>query len=128
MTEGRYRVTRKRAPDGIALAFLALFLQVLLPFFVVLEIATLSDPAAAETAAICSHSGTHHEGGVDQTNHGACPLCIALSTAQHFTDATHVAVPVPQEVATIELHAVAARLVATIAAAPYQSRAPPFIG
>jgi hypothetical protein len=127
MTKSHDRVTRKRAPDGVSLAFLALFLQALLPFFVAVEIATFSASANAETA-ICSHSGAQHEDGADHTNHAACPLCIALSAAQPFTAATPVSLPLPRAMESRALQASSSRRVIITAAAPYQSRAPPTIG
>jgi len=125
MTKGRHPVTRKRVPEGFSLAFLALLIQALLPFFIAVEIATFSDEAAA-TTTICSHS-THHEGGTDHANHGACPLCIALSAAQPFTATTSVALPLPRATEGPALHTSSARRVIIVAAAPYRSRAPPTI-
>jgi hypothetical protein len=130
MTKGPHRVTRKRAPPGAPLAFLALALQVLIPFLVAYEISVLSSPAYAGDAIICSaaHAGSSHRSAPDHTDHGACPLCVTLAAAQAFTNAAPVPLPVPRQVESITLQAGPARLVTTLAAAPYNPRAPPALG
>lgn len=129
MTEASERLTRKKAPAGASLAFLALFLQVLLPFFVAFEITALS--AAADDAVICSASGSHgaaqHENGSDQTDHGACSLCIALAAAHAFTGATPVALPLPQPRESVQFSVAVTQSATTVAVASYNPRAPPFI-
>jgi len=136
MTRGQHRVRRKAAPQGTWLAFLALAIQVLLPFFVAYEIALASTPAYAEgTTVICSASGSTASPAPHQVDHtahhgvaGSCPLCIALAASQAFTAAAPVALPLPQAKSVILHNAVQAPRVFSGATLSYNSRAPPFIG
>jgi hypothetical protein len=133
MTKGSHRVRQQRAPSGVALAFLALALQVLLPFLVAYEIGVLGNPASAETTIICTASGSHavpnQQSGADQPDHaGPCSLCIALAAAHAFTAAAPGTLPLPHRVARITLQAAVSHRTFAFPAASYHSRAPPFIG
>jgi hypothetical protein len=127
---------RTRAvPEGTWLAFLALAVQVLLPFLVAYEIALASTPAYAEgTTVICSASSSTtipaaHP--VDHTAHhglaAGCPLCIAAAAAHAFTAAPPVALPLPQARSVILHHAGVAPRPYASTAASYNPRAPPSI-
>lgn len=123
--------TRKMAPAGAWLAFLAIAIQVLLPFLVAYEIALAGSPAYADTlASICSasHPQPQIPDGSGQSHHGpsgSCPICTAMAAAQAFTAPLPLVLPVPGAAGNdIPLAAVAWRP-GSIAAAPYQSRAPP---
>jgi DUF2946 family protein len=127
------RKTRE-APRGLWLAFLALAIQVLLPFLVGYEIALVSSPALAETTVICSASGpaTAPAGPANHAaHHGlaahACPLCIALASSQAFTTAAPVALPLPQGSAVTIAHRVVTLRTSVAPAASYNPRAPPSI-
>jgi Protein of unknown function (DUF2946) len=119
------------APRGFYLAFIALAVQVMLPFVVAIQIARLGDPAFADTV-ICSALGpsAQHDGGNTSDHHGpgdACPLCGALALGQAFVAAATPSIPVPLRSSRITLAAIEIPSLALPSAAPYQSRAPPVI-
>ena len=132
MTRGRQRRTKRPAPQGTWLAFLALAVQILLPFLVAYEIALASTPARAEgTTVICEAAPTSH-----QSDHAAhhcapdhpCPICLACAAAQAFTAAPPVALPLPRGGPVILSADTPVTPTVQSFAAPYQSRAPPAIG
>ena len=133
MKQASQRAERGRGPSGIGWAFLALAVQVLLPFLVAYEIGILGNPAYAETTIICSASGSHAiptpANGADQPTHsGPCSLCIALAAAHAFTGATPVTLPLPRQHELVRLRATATVRATVVATAGYHSRAPPSIG
>ena len=124
----------KKAPTGFWLAVVAVAGQVLLPFLLAFEIALLSPGIDAYFGTpICSalHQGespaTPGNGGNDE--HGSlasCPICMAAAAGQSFTQPTDIPLPVPTLWIAISLCSTASqRPSISIAAAPYQSRAPP---
>lgn len=130
MMSGLHRASRRAAPPGAWLAFLALAVQVLLPFLVAYEIALASSPAYAESDTfICSASGTHSVPN-EHTRHGLsqhCSICMALAASQGFTAAMPVALPLPRGAGRVELYVVSTPRASALAAASYNSRAPPTV-
>jgi hypothetical protein len=132
MARGQNRTGKKAAPQGTWLAFLALAVQVLLPFLVAYEIGLASTPAyAAGTTVICSASSPTAPRAVHHTAHhglaDGCPICIALAAAQAFTAAPPVALPLPQAQSVILHHAGVAPRPYASTATSYNPRAPPSI-
>jgi hypothetical protein len=135
MKRGHQRVKRTDVPQGTWLAFLALAVQVLLPFFVAYEIGLASTPAYAEgTTVICSASGSTTAPTPRSANHAShhtlsdgCPICIALAASHAFTTALPVALPLPQASSVILRHAADAPRTFASTAAFYNPRAPPSI-
>ena len=131
MTRGSQRGTKRAAPQGAWLAFLAVAIQILLPFLVAYEIALASTPARAEaTTVICSSAPTSHQSD-HATGHGAaghpCPICVASAASQAFTAAPPVALPSPRGAAIVFRAAAPETRADRSFAAAYQSRAPPAI-
>jgi hypothetical protein len=135
MKKGHQRIKQRPAPQGTWLAFLALAVQVLLPFFVASEIALASAPAYAEgTTVICSASGSTTAPASNSANHAShhtlsdgCPICIALAASHAFTTAPPVALPLPQARAVVLHHAADAPRAFATTAASYNPRGPPSI-
>lgn len=127
----RYAKGGTAAPPGAWLAFVALAVQVLLPFLVAYEIGLASTPADAETVTICHAASTAAvpgHGGGDTTHHGlceTCPLCTAIAAGQLFIATAPVASPPPRGVHHRVFRAQDSTGRLSIVAAPYQSRAPP---
>jgi len=124
----RQRWKRRRAPVGVAFAFLALAIQVLLPFVVAAEIDLLGNPAYA-SAPICSAS-LHEQQPGQQSDHGlgtTCPLCLTLAASHGFTGASSAALPLPQGDGVAVDQIISPWQSATPVAASYNSRAPPVI-
>lgn len=131
MTKHLHRARQQLAPPGAWLAFLALAVQVLLPFVVAYDIALMSSPAYAGITAICSAGATHSvpaQGAPDQSHHATCPLCTAMAAGQAFTAATPVFVPVPQPGKGLKIEAAPLHRDAAVTAASYQPRGPPSFG
>jgi hypothetical protein len=135
MTRGHRRIKQRAVPQGTWLAFLALAVQVLLPFFLASEIALASAPAYAEgTTVICTASGSTTAPAPHSANHAShralsdgCPICIALAAAHAFTAAPPVALPLPQASSVFLLHAADAPRAFASTAASYNPRGPPSI-
>ena len=129
MTLFRRRSSRKTTPPGAWLAFLAVGIQFLLPFIVVYEIALTSSPAYAENiTVICSASGATTSDGANPTHHGlsdGCPICAAMAVGQAFAMPGPIALPLPRAVVTDRMAIAIETRAPSIAATPYQSRAPP---
>ncbi len=135
MTKRQHRASRRAAPQGTWLAFLALAIQALLPFLLAYEIALGTTPAhAAGTTAICAASGSTTTPFSHQADHSShhgladgCPICLALAAGQAFTAISPVALPLPQTAAvTLSLAAQAPRALGGFSAS-YNPRAPPSI-
>jgi hypothetical protein len=132
---GLHRPRGKTAPpEGIGLAFLALAIQILLPFLVAFEITLARTPAYAESKSpICSASGSTTSPAhlIDHTAHhglaDGCPICLALAASQAFTAAAPVALPLPQAALVLRNQpALTPPLFGGISAS-YRSRAPPVL-
>ena len=130
MTLFKRRSSQKTAPPGAWLAFLAVGIQFLLPFLIAYEIALAGTPAyAGSFTIICS--ATQNPGGPSQSHHGlsdGCPICTAMAVGQAFTTPSPVALPLPRVATNDRMIVATVARTASIAASPYQSRAPPFFG
>jgi len=132
MTRARRPKERHSAPQGAWLAFLALAVQVLLPFLVAYEIALAGSPAYAATITICRAPGSADapakpgEHGARHALNESCPLCAALAAAQGFTSPMPLPLPLPRAPAVLTLYREAAPPALLPAAASYAPRAPPF--
>ena len=128
MIERRHR-SRTRSPRGAWLAFLAVALQVLVPFFLMAEIARADEPGSA--AVICSALGHHtQQGSNNATDHGLadhCSICTTLAAAQSFAPPAAPPLPLPATIGR-SIAAVADISASTLLInSPYQSRGPPSI-
>jgi hypothetical protein len=128
MIARRHR-SQTRPPRGAWLAFLAIAMQVLLPFLLAAEIARADEPGSV--AVICSALGpvAHHDSGTkDGDNHGlttSCPICTTLSAAHGFTPPPAAPLPLPVACASIDLSAAVIVTFAVVSTFSYQSRGPP---
>lgn len=121
-----------RQPAGAWLAFLAIAVQILLPFLVAYEIGLAGRPADAATISICHTPAATapEQGSGSPTHHGlgdGCPICVALAAGQAFTAAAPVVLPVPQATVLtlpLDMQVLGA---AAFAGASYNPRAPPTI-
>jgi hypothetical protein len=113
---------------GAFLAFLAVAMQVLVPFFLMVEIARAEGPNGA--AAICSALGheTHRSGNT--SNHGLadhCSICTALAAAQAVAPPAAPPLPLPASVGRSDLTVADVAQATLLVTASYQSRGPPSI-
>jgi hypothetical protein len=133
MVAARQRRRPTTARSGAALAFLALAVQVLLPFLVAFDIAFASRSAEAEPIGIICSAGladthnspssnraTHHHGLSDN-----CPICAALAAGQAFTAASPILLPLPQGAFGFAGDRMAVQPTPAVTASAYDSRAPP---
>lgn len=124
------RQHHRKNPRGTLLAFFAVAMQAMLPFFVAVAMVRAANPAFADTIPICSSLGTagHHDSGNagDQGTSG-CPICAAVAAGQSFTAPPVIAAPIPVACDRIVLSMVDAPQVIFAAASPYHSRGPPAI-
>lgn len=111
------------------LAWMAVAMQALLPFFIAVAIVRATNPAYAGEIPICAAFGTHQSG--DPADHhsgtGSCPVCAAVAAVHNSTASPAPVLPLPQSGAHIVLSAPDAPSLSPIAAVSYQSRAPPAI-
>lgn len=133
MITSRHDRKRKALPQGFALAFLAVAIQLLLPFLVAFEIAAASTPAYAETTTICLAAGSTalaaHPGG-ETTHHGlaeGCPICIALAAGQAFITPAPIAAPLPRVFRRVFFVSQLVSATTPLINASYNPRAPPSI-
>jgi len=124
---------RRAAPPGVWLAILAIAGQVFLPFLLAFEIAWAA-PQAEGDAAVPICTGIHADAvpappDKGRTGHhtrpGGCPICQVLAACQAFTQPTPITLPSPIISTVISPSSVPSRPQAFLAAASYQSRAPP---
>ena len=127
MTLRRHR----KNPRGTLLAFIAVAIQAMLPFFVAVAMVRASNPAFADSIPICSSLGPagQHDSGTagDHRGGGACPICAAVAAAQSFTAPPAPLVPLPVSCARIALPSTDTPRLSFKSASPYQSRGPPTI-
>jgi len=127
MTARQHRA-QTPAPRGAWLAFLALAMQVLVPFFMAVEIARAEVPGAA--AVICSALGHEtHEGNGD-ADHGLgdhCSICTTLAAAQGFAPPSAPPLPPPATVDRTILAAADIPQAALLVTLSYRSRGPPSV-
>jgi hypothetical protein len=129
MSGRRHRALRK-TPRGAVLAFLALALQVLLPFFVAAEIAHAN--AHGDAAIICSAlgPGAHEANGTTGDRHGiaaSCPICTALAAGQGFAPPPAPPLPLPTALGHSVVAVADTSARAALIPSAYRSRAPPSI-
>jgi hypothetical protein len=126
----RRRNHHRKNPRGSLLAFVAVAMQAMLPFFVAVALVRASNPAYADSIPICSSLGTagHSDNGTNGEQHancGDCPICTALAAGQAFLAPPTVPLPVPVSLGRIVLTTTDTPRLALLAASPYQSRGPP---
>jgi hypothetical protein len=131
VTMRRHTQRKTAAPPGAWLAFLALAVQVFLPFLVAYEIELAGTAANAETITICHTAGTSTAPGQDRgdtSHHGiseCCPLCTTVAADHAFIATAPAAPPLPYGAHYRSFSAHNATGTSSIVATPYQSRAPP---
>lgn len=128
MTARRYRSPRPRAPRGAWLAFLATAMQVLVPFFMAVEIARAEIPGAAVICSALAH-GTHHGSGngADHSLADHCSICTTLAAGQGLAPPVAPPLPLPVAVGHSDLIAADMAQAALLVTSSYRSRGPPFI-
>lgn len=117
-----------RKLPGAWLAFLAVAVQMLLPFLVAYEIALAGSPAYADDFPIChaaESSNTAPGSAGNHANPDSCPICAALAVGQAFTTPPPIAAPLPQTLRHVEFDISVPVQRIALACTPYQSRAPP---
>lgn len=124
-----HRSAQTRPPRGAWLAFLAVAMQVLVPFFMAIEIARAEVPGAA--AVICSALGHDtHQGSGNPADHGLadhCSICTTLAAAQGFAPPAAPPLPLPTSIGRSDLSVSEVAPAALVVRSPYQSRGPPSI-
>lgn len=126
----RQRQDHRKNPRGTLLAFLAVAIQAMLPFFLAVELVRASNPAFADTIPICSSLGPaahHDDGAADDHQGGRCPICAAVAAAQSFTSPPAPLVPLRIACVRIALPTTDIPRLSFDALPAYQSRAPPAI-
>jgi hypothetical protein len=129
MTARRLRLARECKPRGAWLAFLALAMQVLVPFFMAVEIARADGPGAA--AVICSalehstHQGSGNTGDQGLGDH--CSICTTLAAAHAFAPPGGPPLPLPLSVGRTFLAASDTPQATLLVTSSYQSQGPPSI-
>jgi hypothetical protein len=124
----RHRSLQTRPPRGAFLAILAVVMQVLVPFFLMAEIARADSPDGV--AVICSALGhtTQPNGNTgDQGLADHCSICTTLASAQAFAPPAAPPLPLPVSVGRSDLSVPDAAEGVLLVSTPYQSRGPPSI-
>jgi hypothetical protein len=128
MSARRHGLAKTHPPRGAWLAFLAVAMQVLVPFFLMVEIARAEGPDG--TAVICSALDHSAQQNGDSSDHGLaqhCPICTALAAAQAVAPPAAPPLPLPGSVGHSDLTVADVAQAALLVTAPYQSRGPPSI-
>jgi hypothetical protein len=101
--------------------------QVLLPFFLAVEIARADEPGSV--AVICSALGHDtQQSGSGNTDHGLaehCSICTTLAAAQAITPPAAPPLPLPTAIASDILATTHIAGPTLLVASSYQSRGPP---
>jgi hypothetical protein len=125
------RQNHRKHPRGLFLAFVAVALQAMLPFFLAVEIARANNPAFADSIPICSSLGpaAHHDSGTadDHQGGGSCPICAAVAAGLSFTAPPVPPLPLPVACGHVVPTTTDTPRLSFDAASPYQSRGPPAI-
>jgi hypothetical protein len=127
VTERRNRPQRK-VPRGALLAFLAVAMQVLVPFFLMVEIARADTPDGV--AVICSALGHNTQQNGNTSDHGLadhCSICTTLAAAQAYAPPAAPPLPMPASISHSDLSAADSAQAALLVTSSYQSRGPPSI-
>jgi hypothetical protein len=128
MSVRRRRPLQTRPPRGALLAFLAVAMQVLLPFFLMVEIAHADTPGGV--AVICSALGHNTQQNGNTSGQGLgdhCPICTTLAAAQAYAPPGASPLPLPRSVDHSDLAIADVTQAALLVASAYQSRGPPSI-
>jgi hypothetical protein len=129
MTRRRHR-SAKQASRGVWLAFLAVAMQVLVPFFLMVEIARANEPDGP--TVICSSFGhAIHQDNGNTADHGltahCCSICTALAAAQGLAPPAAPPLPLPVSLGRSDLTSVGVARSALLLTSSYRSRGPPAI-
>jgi hypothetical protein len=103
-------------------------IQVLVPFFLMVEIAHAETPDGI--AVICTALGHDTQQNGNATDHGLvghCSICTALAASQAFTPSAASPLPLPASIGRSDLSVVEFAQAALLVTASYQSRGPPSI-
>lgn len=125
MSARRHRA-QTQAPRGALLAFLAMAMQVLVPFFLMVQIARADGPGGA--AVICSALGHDKDQSGNAGDHGLadhCSICTTLAAAHAFEPPAAPPLPLPVTVGRTVLTAADFAQAALLVPSAYQSRGPP---
>ncbi|HWE74574.1 MAG TPA: DUF2946 family protein [Stellaceae bacterium] len=128
MSAHRYRPAKTRPPRGAFLAFFAVAMQVLVPFFLMIAIARADTPDGV--AVICSALGHQTDPNGNTSDHGLadhCSICTSLAAAQAFAPPAVPPLPLPASVGRSDLSAADVAQAALLVTASYQSRGPPSV-
>jgi hypothetical protein len=125
---GRRNRPQRKAPRGALLAFLAVAMQVLVPFFLMVEIAHADTPDGV--AVICSALGHNTQQNGNTSDHGLadhCSICTTLAAAQAYAPPAAPPLPMPASISHSDLSAADSAQAALLVTSSYQSRGPPSI-
>jgi hypothetical protein len=125
---GRRNRPQRKAPRGALLAFLAVAMQVLVPFFLMVEIARADTPDGV--AVICSALGHNTQQNGSTSDHGLadhCSICTTLAAAQAYAPPAAPPLPMPASISHSDLSAADSAQAALLVTSSYQSRGPPSI-
>lgn len=133
MARRQHRGVKRKAQSAVWLGFLALALQVLVPFFLDADLASAAERAnSADTIVICSVYGTKTvlapDQGGNHHRHGllnGCPVCTALAAGQSIPLTEPPTLSLPQAEAIAALPKAAISRASQFSVAFYRSRAPP---
>ena len=127
MIPRRHALPKAHLPRGASLAFLAWVIQVLVPFFLMVEIAHAEGPDGV--AVICSALGHTPQNGKasDRGLADHCPICTALATAHGFAPPAAPPLPLPVSIGHSDLSAAEFAQTSLLVTSSYQSRGPPSI-
>lgn len=133
MASGWRALRRQCRSLGESLAWIALVVQILQPFFVADAIVLLTKRAETVPGAyLCLVPGSRpapaQHNGAGHQPHGladGCPLCAALAAAQALAEPAAIALALPELVLRIVLSEPPAAAPARVALPAYRSRAPP---
>ena len=114
-------------PRGVLLAFIALAIQALIPFFLAVEIARAAGPVDTGSIPLCSSIAQHSGTSSDQPSNGSCPICAAVAAGYTFAAPPPLAVPLPRHCDSIDLSVAPLHGPLSFIAPAYQSRGPPAI-
>ena len=118
----------KKNRRGTLLAFIAVTVQAMLPFFIAGAMLEATNPAFAAAASICgTPPAGHHGSGTTGNQNSDIPLCAAVAAGQSFVAPPAPMVPLPISCRAAPLFSTKASRLASVATSSYQSRGPPAI-
>lgn len=120
----RGSISRPIRTFGRFLVFLAVYVQALLPFFVVADLRIAEFRIAA--FPICHSDGSSTPGTADKGHAtDCCPLCLALGAGGPFTAPPEPALPLPRDATSVAATRAASISSGYDTAVDYDARAPP---